>query len=170
MFRLSAITDEISTGFERALDLIGEWGLEDVEIHTLWGTSVEALTSEQVTGLCDVLAERRLRVAALDSTAFLRCRLRGGPLPESWSKRFHSIAGDIDQHLTMLGRCLETARLLDAPLVRIFGFWGDGELHQHQTQHDQPIKSSVHGVFITHLSLWPVSLGPVSDRAVVGNF
>lgn len=127
-FRLSAITDEISASFEGALDLLEKWGLEDVEIHTLWDTSVEALTPDEITRLQEVLAARNLRVAALDSTVFLRCLLHGGPAPGSWSKRFHSIAGEIDDHLAALESCLQTARRLDAPLVRIFGFWSEGEL------------------------------------------
>ena len=128
MFRLGAITDEVSDNFERALDIIGEWGLRDIEVHTLWDTHVEALADEQVTHLQSILQERQLNVAVLDSTAFLRCPLHGDVIPESWSKRFHSIAGTYEVHLAALKRCLGIAQQLGVPFVRVFGFWGEGEL------------------------------------------
>jgi len=127
MFRLGVITDEASTGFERALDVIGSLGLRDVEIHTLWDTHIEALSHEQVANLRSLLAERGMSPVVLDSTVFLRCRLSGDDIPPSWSDRFQSIAGAYDQHLAWLERCLNTAHRLDSPLVRIFGFWRDGE-------------------------------------------
>jgi sugar phosphate isomerase/epimerase len=126
MLRLCAITDEISREFEAALQLLGEWGLKNAEIHTLWDTSIELLTEPQVGRLERLLAEHDLRPAVLDSTAFLRCVLDGGSPPASWSKRFQSLAGNYDQHLAWLEGCLGTARRLGAPLVRIFGFWREG--------------------------------------------
>jgi sugar phosphate isomerase/epimerase len=127
MLRLCAITDEIGSTFERALDLLEAYGLYDIEIHTLWGTYVEALTGAEIARLAGVLAERHMRIAALDSTVFLRCPLHSDQMPESWSKRFQSIVGDYAYHLAALDRCLEAARQLNVPLIRIFGFWGDGE-------------------------------------------
>jgi L-ribulose-5-phosphate 3-epimerase len=126
MFRLGAVTDEISADFERALAIIGGWGLEDVEIHTLWDTHIEALTDDEVARLQEVLARRGMRPAVLASTVFLRCRLGGGEPPEDWSERFHSVAGTYDDHLAWLERCLTIAQRLAAPFVRIFGFWPDG--------------------------------------------
>jgi L-ribulose-5-phosphate 3-epimerase len=134
MFRLGVITDEISDNFERALDIVGEWGLQDIEIHTLWDTHVEALTDEQVARLQTTLKERRLRLVVLDSTAFLRCPLYGDAVPESWSKRFQSIGGTFDVHLSALERCLQIAQRLEVPFVRIFGFWGAGKLTQEVVQ------------------------------------
>jgi len=125
VFRLCAITDEIGRDLETALQLLGEWGLRDAEIHTLWNTSIELLTEGEVGRLEKVLADHGIRPAVLDSTVFLRCPLRGGPPPASWSKRFHSVAGSYEEHLAVLEGCLAKARRLGAPLVRIFGFWHD---------------------------------------------
>ncbi len=127
MLRLCAITDEIGSTFERALDIIGAYGLHDVEIHTLWDTCVEALTGDEIARLAAVLAERDMRIAALDSTVFLRCPLHTAEMPESWSKRFQSVVGDYAYHLAALERCQVAARRLEVPLIRIFGFWSDGE-------------------------------------------
>jgi sugar phosphate isomerase/epimerase len=127
MLHLCAITDEIGSTFERALDLLKAYDLHDVEVHTLWDTDVEALTSDEIARLTTVLAEREMHIAALDSTVFLRCPLHTAEMPESWSRRFQSIVGDYAYHLAALARCLEAARRLSVPLIRIFGFWSDGE-------------------------------------------
>jgi L-ribulose-5-phosphate 3-epimerase len=128
MFRLGAVTDEVSADFERALAIIGEWGLEDIEIHTLWDTHIEALSDDEVTRLQETVARRGMRPVVLDSTVFLRCRLGGGSPPEDWSERFHSVVGAYDDHLAWLERCLTIAQRLAVPFVRIFGFWPDGAL------------------------------------------
>jgi sugar phosphate isomerase/epimerase len=126
MLRVCAITDEISRSLETALQLLDEWGLEDAEIHTLWDTSIELLGEDQVDRLGGLLAQRGIRTAVLDSTAFLRCPLRGGPPPAEPIRRFHSIAGSYEDHLALLDACLRAARRLGAPLIRIFGFWRQG--------------------------------------------
>lgn len=126
MFRVCAITDEISQDLETALKLLDEWGLEDAEIHTLWDTSIELLAEDQIDRLSGLLAECGIRPAVVDSTAFLRCPLRGGPPPAKPIRRFHAIAGSYEDHLALLDACLGTAHRLGAPLVRIFGFWRQG--------------------------------------------
>lgn len=127
MFRLGAVTDEVNSNFEQALDVIGELGIRDIEIHTLWGTHIEALSDEQVKDLSQILKQRNLRPVVLDSTIFLRCQLNTGEIPENWSARFQSISGSYDQHLDWLERCLNISHYLDAPYVRIFGFWRNGD-------------------------------------------
>jgi len=125
MLRLGAITDEISDRFERSLALFNEWGLQDVEIHTLWGSSIERLEPGEVERLRRMLDEHGLRTCMLSSTVFLRCRIFDGPPPEAWDRRFDSIAGTYAEHVAALRRCLETAAALGSPLVRVFGFWPD---------------------------------------------
>jgi sugar phosphate isomerase/epimerase len=123
VLRLGAITDEISDRLERSLDLLNEWGLQDVEIHTLWGSSIERLEAGEVERLRQLLDEHGLRTCMLSSTVFLRCRILDGPLPAAWDRRFDSIPGTYTDHVAALCRCLETAAALGAPLVRVFGFW-----------------------------------------------
>ena len=123
MIRLGAITDEISDGLERSLALFNEWGVQDVEIHTLWDSSIERLDPDEVERLRRLLDEHSLRACMLSSTVFLRCRILGGPPPEAWDRRFDSIPGTYAEHVAALRRCLETAAALGAPLIRVFGFW-----------------------------------------------
>jgi L-ribulose-5-phosphate 3-epimerase len=123
MLRLGAITDEISDRLERSLTLFNEWGLKDVELHTLWGSSIERLDPGEVERLRQLLDGHGLRTCMLSSTVFLRCRIFDGPPPEAWDRRFDSIPGTYAEHVAALRRCLETAAALGAPLVRVFGFW-----------------------------------------------
>jgi L-ribulose-5-phosphate 3-epimerase len=123
MVRLGAITDEISDDLERSLALFNEWGAQDVEIHTLWGSSIERLDADEVERLRRLLDDRGLRAWMLSSTVFLRCRILGGSPPEAWDRRFDSIPGTYAEHVAALHRCLETATALGAPLIRVFGFW-----------------------------------------------
>jgi len=125
VLRLGAITDEISDRLERSLDLFNEWGLRDVEIHTLWGSSIERLEPGEVERLRRLLDEHGLRTCMLSSTVFLRCRIFDGPPPEAWDRRFGSIPGTYTEHVAALRCSLETAAALGAPLVRVFGFWPD---------------------------------------------
>jgi L-ribulose-5-phosphate 3-epimerase len=123
MVRLGAITDEISDRLERSLALFSEWGLQDVEIHTLWGSSIERLEAGEVDRLKSLLDRNGLRTCMVSSTVFLRCRILDGPPPAAWDRRFDSIPGTYADHVGALCRCLETATALGAPLVRVFGFW-----------------------------------------------
>ena len=97
--------------------------MQDVEIHTLWGSSIERLDADEVDRLRHLLDEHGLRACMLSSTVFLRCRILSGPPPEAWDRRFDSIPGTYAEHVAALRRCLETAAALGAPLVRVFGFW-----------------------------------------------
>lgn len=127
MFKLSAITDEIAVDFEQAVELLAEWGMSEVELHTLWGTSVEMLTDQDIERIRQILAAYDMRIRVLDATVFLRCPLFGGVLPGAWSDDFYSVVGTLDQHVAWLERSLEAAQQLNVPLVRVFGFWRDGE-------------------------------------------
>lgn len=126
MFRLGAITDELSTDILQALDLAQQHGLQDVEIHTAWGTNIEQLSTQQIEQLRDLLDSRGLRACCISSTVFLRCHLDGPGDTIPPIAGFDSIAGTYEQHLTALERCFQIAAALDAPLIRVFGFWGPG--------------------------------------------
>jgi L-ribulose-5-phosphate 3-epimerase len=126
MFHIGAISDELSTDTEAALDLAVELGIGWIEVHTAFGAPVEHLAPEQITHLRELLAARDLRVCAISSTAFLRCHLDGRDDPIPPLPGFASVEGGYADHLNALERALAAAAALDAPLVRVFGFWKTG--------------------------------------------
>jgi L-ribulose-5-phosphate 3-epimerase len=128
MFRLGAINDELSPSFERALDLAVDLGIQELEIHTLGRKTIEELTPPEVKHLQQGLQERRLHVCNVSSTAFLRCHLDDRDVKITWRTPFRSIKGCYADHIRGLEHALQIAQELQAPLVRIFGFWQDEPL------------------------------------------
>jgi L-ribulose-5-phosphate 3-epimerase len=125
VFQLGAITDELSPDVDRALEMALQFGLQYVEVHTLWGENLETLQNEDWARFRQAVDGCDLQVCCLASTAFLRCSL-GGEGGFKASLGYPSIAGEYEDHLEALGRSLERAGELGAPLVRIFGFWRQG--------------------------------------------
>jgi sugar phosphate isomerase/epimerase len=128
MFRIGAITDELSPSFETALELAVELGLREVEIHTVDEKMVEQLSLVELRELKQRLLKRQLSVCCISSTVFLRCHLGGTEEPMSWRGSFRSVSGSYADHLSFLEKCLVCAQELEAQFVRIFGFWQDEPL------------------------------------------
>jgi len=126
MDRLCIIADEVSTDFDQAITCIAGWGLKNVEVHSLWDTSVELMSVSQTEKLRVALDVSHLAAPVISSTVFLRCRLQGGMTPERWSQRFDSLGGGYPEHLHWLEQSLNVARSVGATAVRVFGFWRDG--------------------------------------------
>lgn len=126
MFQLGAITDELNPDIESALDLAVEFGLQQVELHTALGRTIEEWDDEQVSYMQAALNKRGLAVCCISSTVFLRCHLMDDSAPIPRLPGFRSITGSYQEHLVALKRCLEIAHRLAAPIVRIFGFWRAG--------------------------------------------
>lgn len=126
MFQLGAISDELSPNFRRALDMASQLGIDQVELHTANGRTIEFWADDQVATVKEALQRRGLSVCCISSTVFLRCSLDDPHKPIPSLPGFKSISGEYRDHLIALQRCLDIAQILDAPLVRIFGFWRDG--------------------------------------------
>jgi sugar phosphate isomerase/epimerase len=130
MLRLGAINDELSPNFERALDLAVNLGIQEIEIHTVGRKVIEELEPAEVRRVQQELAQRQLHVCNISSTIFLRCHLDDRDEEIPWRSAFRSIKGRYADHLRGLEHALEIAQMLQAPLVRIFGFWQDGPLSE----------------------------------------
>ncbi len=126
MLRLGAIANELSRSTERAFTMAQEWGLSEIELHTVWEKNIEMLNNGEVGRLKDLLHKHQLHLCCLSSTVFLRCHLDDRDEPIEWHTSFLSIDGRYAEHLHALERCLAIATELEAPMVRIFGFWRTG--------------------------------------------
>jgi sugar phosphate isomerase/epimerase len=111
MLKLGAFTDEISQDFEHALEVMGEYGCTGFELRSVWDTSVHNLTDDQVN-----------EVKAIMGRIGFECYNIAGPVFKC----------DIDseqersEHLKILARCIEVARMLNTRSVRAFTFWRKG--------------------------------------------
>src|SRR3954447_11910420 len=74
MIRPAVITDEITQEFERALDVMVEYGVRDAELRGLWGTNVMDLSDEQLARAKQALEQRGMRVCSIASPIY-KCKL-----------------------------------------------------------------------------------------------
>lgn len=121
MWRLAIITDEVSHDFVEALDVIKGWGMMYVEVRTVDRVNAADLDDAGVARVKQLLDERGLKVAALASP-FLKCYLhepKAGPAGDA----FFSSASTYEEHLQILKRCGNLAKVLNANMTRCFSFW-----------------------------------------------
>jgi L-ribulose-5-phosphate 3-epimerase len=112
MFKLAAMTDEISQDFETAVGVCREYGLDGVEIRSVWEKAPQDLTDADAEKMNAVLADAGLEVCCIASP-FLKCDI-----------------GDDEQyrkHLGILRRCAELAHAFDTTIIRGFTFWAKGD-------------------------------------------
>lgn len=122
--KLSVITDEIADDLRIALQVAQEFGIDAVELRTLWGVNIAQADEELLRRAKSTLNEFGMRVCSLATPVFktdLFGATERGPMHAAQET-------DLSVQLPMLQRCLEAAAFFDAPIVRIFAFWRAGEL------------------------------------------
>ena len=110
MFQLAVIGDEISQDLERVCAVAREYGLQAIEMRTIWEKNVHELSDAEVAEACRLTEGHGLSICAIASS-FYKCRLTDG---------------EPGQHLDILRRCLEVAPRWGVKIVRGFGFWETG--------------------------------------------
>ncbi len=126
-FKLGVISDEITQDFEKALAWIKGYGLEWVELRTIWGKYVTEFTPDEVKRAKDLLAKSNIRASVLDSAYFKTT------LPGTTSK-FAEGKGDFaanehDKQDALLERAFARAKDFGTDKVRIFSFWRVDDPH-----------------------------------------
>jgi sugar phosphate isomerase/epimerase len=115
MFKLGVITDEISQDFEKAVGMAKEFGLQTVEIRSVWDKGPHALSDTDVAAIQAIVEAARMSVCAIAS-GFFKC-----PIDDQAA---------IAQHYENLRRCAKVAKQLDTRIVRGFTFWNTGQTEQ----------------------------------------
>ena len=72
MFSLGVMTDEVSQDFAHALDVIEEFGVRTVELHSMWDKNICDLDSYELTQVLHMVRQRGFAVCDIASL-FLRC-------------------------------------------------------------------------------------------------
>lgn len=73
IFQTSVITDEISQDFEVACQLASHYGLQAVEIRSVWETAPEKLTNEQIDLINSIVLKYSLKISCICS-GILKCK------------------------------------------------------------------------------------------------
>ncbi|HKS41995.1 MAG TPA: sugar phosphate isomerase/epimerase family protein [Blastocatellia bacterium] len=123
-FKLSVITDEITSDFGHALEVASkEFHLSFVEIRELWGKNIMALDRKQISEARQLLERSRLRVSAIASPIF-KVDWPGAPTSKYSPKRDQFGASyTFDQQDELLERGFELAKAFNTTNIRIFDFW-----------------------------------------------
>jgi sugar phosphate isomerase/epimerase len=121
VFELGIISDEISGDFERSCRLISEWGMKHVELRTMWGKNILALSEAELESVAANLEAHRLSVTAIASPVF-KSPLDGKP---------REIEGDFqlsgyesfEAQLELIQKAAALCRRFGTDKIRIFSFW-----------------------------------------------
>ena len=116
-FKLGVISDEFSQDFEEALKTMKQFGLEWVEIRTVWGVYNTEASPAQVERIKELLRKYEFRVSVVD-TALYKCNLPG---TENVVKE--KDAYPYSQQMDLLSRAIDRAQALGAHKLRVFAFW-----------------------------------------------
>ena len=125
MLKIGIITDQIGMDFESALQDIAAAGLSTVEIHGLWGKTVENLSIKEAKRARHLLQDFGLKVSNIGPTLFFMCPLFDSTSPDDLkpvNPHFVHAKGDYAFHIDKLKKCFEIANILDTSMIRIFGF------------------------------------------------
>lgn len=120
MTRLGVITDEISEDLEHALAVCTELGIRDIELRSVWNTSIVELPDDDLVRIEALLRGGGFATCGIASP-FLKCHIAGDG--EAAGRTHSASASTRDEQWDILSRSLEVAARLDAPLVRAFSFW-----------------------------------------------
>jgi sugar phosphate isomerase/epimerase len=123
-FRMAVINDEISPDFELACKIVAhDFGFRWIELRSMWGTNVTALSAKQIEDARKILAEHKLRVTDIASPLF-KTDWPGAPLSSESEKRdqFHADF-DFKEQDKLLEHCLELCKAFETDRIRCFDFW-----------------------------------------------
>jgi len=112
MIKLGVITDGISRDFEHALDVMDEYGLKYAELQYVWDKEVGDLSTSEIERVRNLTRSHGVSVSCVSRGIF------GGLLLGDMEKENPVFLKQIDA----LKRCIDTARALDCPLVRVMSF------------------------------------------------
>jgi L-ribulose-5-phosphate 3-epimerase len=116
MFKKAVISDEISQDFAIAVQLACKYGLDGIEIRSVWEKGPHELDKQDIAVIKRILRESGLQVSAV-SSPFYKCDMDN--------------MAEIQEHLEILKRCMELAHELGTSLIRGFTFWRKGSFEDN---------------------------------------
>ena len=118
----SIITDQIDANFEKACRIIADSGMKAIEIHNVFGKSIEECNESEAHRIKDIADSFGLQIVNLASTVFFLCPLYEGYRVSLFNPDFYCIEGDVNLHLEYLEQACRTAEIVGTDKIRIFPF------------------------------------------------
>lgn len=122
-FPVGVITDEFSQDFERVCATTVELGIPEIEIRTAWEKNVIAMSNEEIGRLKEIADRHGRRFISVASPVYKCILPDGGRVDERFHHDAFQASFSFDDQPQLLGRALEIAKRLEAPIVRVFSFW-----------------------------------------------
>jgi sugar phosphate isomerase/epimerase len=119
-FKLGVISDEVTTDLEPALLWAKEFGLEWVELRSVWGKNVTEMEPDNVKKAQDLLAKHSMKISVID-TPYFKIVLPGTGDPSRREGKTDSAT--LDSQKPLLERAVARARDFGTDRIRIFSFW-----------------------------------------------
>lgn len=116
------ISDQINQNLRKACVEIKKQGYHYVELHNVFGKSIEECSEAECNEIKEILDENGLEVINIASTVFFLCPLYENYRVSLFNDEFHAIKGDVKYHLAMLHNACRIAKRLNCQTIRIFPF------------------------------------------------
>src|ERR1700730_15591984 len=123
-FKIAVISDEISLDFDHACSVISkDFGLQWVELRTMWGKSLHKLTDAELSDTEKILSKYNLRVTDLASPVF-KVDWPGAP-KSLFGSKYDSFGVDetFKQQDDVLSKYIALAKRFKTDKIRCFDFW-----------------------------------------------
>ncbi len=124
-FRISVISDEISSDFDHACSVIAnDFGLQWVELREMWGKNLQALSDAEIAEAQKILARYNLQVTDIASPLF-KVDWPGAPKSQYGSKADMHGADDVafKKQDEVVARSIALAKQFKTNKIRCFDFW-----------------------------------------------
>jgi len=152
-FKIAVISDEISPDFDHACSVIAkDFGLQWVEIRSMWGKTVHDLSDAQLADAQKILAKYNLRVTDLGSPLF---KVNWPGAPKSSHSSSHDFGADetFKQQDALLAKYIELTKRFKTDKIRCFDFWRIEDVKPYRAAIDDKLKEAAatcgkHGVLL----------------------
>jgi len=111
MFKLSVITDEVSQDLKTVVSFAKEYGLDGVEVRTLWNKNIVQMSKAELRELKATLDGEGLEIPSM-ATPFFKCGIDD--------------EAKVKEHLDILRKSIDLGHELSCRLIRGFTFWRKG--------------------------------------------
>ncbi len=129
MFKLGIFTDEVSQDFQVAVDIALEYGLDGLEIRSVWDNPPQSIGPEDRKRMKEILDGTGLEVCSIASP-FFKCDIDSDD--------------EYKEHIQILRNCIDLAHSFDCRVVRGFTFWRKGFLKDNMQRivdkFEEPVK------------------------------
>ncbi len=143
-FHISVINDEITQDFDHACSVAAnDFGMNWIELRSMWGKNVTDLNSDQVAEAKKILAKYNLRVTDIASPLF-KTDWPGAPKSQYGTKgdTFGAAGATFKKQDEVLERSIALAKEFGTGKVRCFDFWRIEDVAPYRAAIDDKLRET----------------------------